>query len=251
MILMKKYGWFGLIACLMLILCAGLAAAETVRQEIIPLEMTEEDLDLENGEFCLTIEDTDKIISDGYFTAVLYMKDRYDPAQIENLKTGDRVQVNGAWYTVYKVERMEGIGYDKGESRLLVTYDILPEEEIPSYIAFDNTRDGYYIAVYDDWNPITFVTRVKIMLPLPDAFVWYDGPEEKPYSADELLELLSIPLDDGSTDCFGPYCTTVVFQDGQMTEIHSFPYPYGPEDEESNIEELDDDELADDDEPDD
>ena len=46
--------------------------------------MTEEDLDLENGEFCLTIEDTDKIISDGYFTAVLYMKDRYDPAQIEN-----------------------------------------------------------------------------------------------------------------------------------------------------------------------
>ena len=234
MILMKKYGWFGLIACLMLILCAGLAAAETAGQEIIPLEMTEEDLDLENGEFRLTIEDTDKIVSDGYFTAVLYMEDRYDPAQIESLKAGDRVQVNGALYTVYKVERMESEGYDKGEFRRLVTYDILPEEEITSYLAFDNTRDGNYIAVYDDWSPVTYVTRMKIMLPLPDAFVWYDGPEEKKCSADELTELLSIPLDDGSTDCFSPYSMTVVFQDGLMTEIRSFPYPYGPEDEETD-----------------
>ena len=234
MILMKKYGWFGLILCLMLIVGTGPAAAETAGQEIVPLEITEEDLDLENGEFRLTIEDTDKIISDGYFTAVLYMEDRYDPAQIESLKAGDRVRVNGAWYTVYKVERMERKGYDKGELRLLVTYEILPEEEIASYLAFENTRDGNYIAVYDDWSPVTFITRMKIMLPLPDAFVWYDGPEEKECSADELTELLSIPLDDGSTDCFSPYSTTVVFKDGLMTQIRSFPYPYGPEGEETD-----------------
>ena len=234
MILMKKYGWFVLALCLMLIAGTGLAAAETAGQEVVPLEIAEDDLDLENGEFRLTIEDTDKIVSDGYFTAVLYMEDRYDPAQIESLKTGDRVRVNGAWYTVYKVERMEWEGYDKGEKRLMVTYDILPEEEIASYLAFENTRDGNYIAVYDDWSPVTFVTRMKIMLPLPDAFVWYDGPEEKGYSADELTELLSIPLDDGSTDCFSPYSTTVVFQDGLMTQIRSYPYPYGPEDEETD-----------------
>lgn len=234
MILMKKYGWFGLILCLMLIVGTGPAAAETAGQEIVPLEITEEDLDLENGEFRLTIEDTDKIISDGYFTAVLYMEDRYDPAQIESLKAGDRVQVNGAWYTVYKVERMERKGYDKGELRLVVSYEVLPEEEIASYLAFENTRDGNYIAVYDDWSPVTFITRMKIMLPLPDAFVWYDGPEEKECSADELTELLSIPLDDGSTDCFSPYSTTVVFKDGLMTQIRSFPYPYGPEGEETD-----------------
>lgn len=234
MILMKKYGWFGLILCLMLIVGTGPAAAETAGQEIVPLEITEEDLDLENGEFRLTIEDTDKIISDGYFTAVLYMEDRYDPAQIESLKAGDRVRVNGAWYTVYKVERMERKGYDKGELRLVVSYEVLPEEEIASYLAFENTRDGNYIAVYDDWSPVTFITRMKIMLPLPDAFVWYDGPEEKECSADELTELLSIPLDDGSTDCFSPYSTTVVFKDGLMTQIRSFPYPYGPEGEETD-----------------
>ena len=234
MILMKKYGWFGLILCLMLIVGMGPAAAETAGQEIVPLEITEEDLDLENGEFRLTIEDTDKIISDGYFTAVLYMEDRYDPAQIESLKAGDRVRVNGAWYTVYKVERMERKGYDKGELRLVVSYEVLPEEEIASYLAFENTRDGNYIAVYDDWSPVTFITRMKIMLPLPDAFVWYDGPEEKECSADELTELLSIPLDDGSTDCFSPYSTTVVFKDGLMTQIRSFPYPYGPEGEETD-----------------
>ena len=234
MILMKKYGWFGLILCLMLIVGTGPAAAETAGQEIVPLEITEEDPDLENGEFRLTIEDTDKIISDGYFTAVLYMEDRYDPAQIESLKAGDRVRVNGAWYTVYKVERMERKGYDKGELRLVVSYEVLPEEEIASYLAFENTRDGNYIAVYDDWSPVTFITRMKIMLPLPDAFVWYDGPEEKECSADELTELLSIPLDDGSTDCFSPYSTTVVFKDGLMTQIRSFPYPYGPEGEETD-----------------
>ena len=234
MILMKKCGWFGLILCLMLIVGTGLAAAEMAGQEIVPMEITEEDPDLENGEFRLTIEDTDKIISDGYFTAVLYMEDRYDPAQIESLKAGDRVRVNGAWYTVCKVERREREGYDKGELRLLVTYEILPEEEIASYLAFENTRDGNYIAVYDDWSPVTFITRMKIMLPLPDAFVWYDGPEEKECSADELTELLSIPLDDGSTDCFSPYSTTVVFKDGLMTQIRSFPYPYGPEGEETD-----------------
>ena len=235
---MKKHGWLGLILCLMLIVGTGLAAAETAGQEIVPLEITEEDLDLKNGEFRLMIEDTDKIISDGYFTAILYMQDRYDPAQIENLKAGDRVQVNGNWYTVYKLERMEREGYDKGELRLLVTYDILPEEEIRSYLAFENTRDGDYIAVYDDWSPVTFVTRMKIMLPLPDTFVWYDGPEETKCSADELTELLSVPLDDGSTDCFSPYNTTVVFQDGLMTQICSYPYPYGPEGEETDWDEI-------------
>ena len=216
--------------CLVLALAAGLAAAEeAAKQEIVPMEISEEDLDMENGEFRLTIEDTDKITEGGYFTAVLYREDRYDPAQIENLKAGDRVQVNGEWYTVYLVERREWEGYDQGEKRLIVTYEILPEEEIPSYLAFENTREGDYIAVFDDWSPVTFMTRMKIMLPLPDAFVWYDEKENTKNSAEELLELLSIPLDDGSTDCFSPYCTTTAFREGLMTEIHSAPYPYGPE----------------------
>ena len=226
---MKKNRWFGLLICLVLALAAGLAAAEGAGQEIVPKEITEDEVDLENGTFRLTIEDTDKIISDGYFTAELYLDDRYDPAQIESLKAGDRVQVNGNWYTVYAVERREWEGYDHGEKRLIVSYEIMPEEEIPSYLAFENTREGNYIAVFDDWSPVTFMTRMKIMLPLPDAFVWYDEPDGTKNSAEELLELLSIPLDDGSTDCFSPYCTTTAFRDGLMTEIHSAPYPYGPE----------------------
>ncbi len=226
---MKKIRWFGLLMCLVLTLAAELSAAETAWQKIFPMAAVEDGPNLENGTFCLTIEDTDQIVKGGYFTAVLFWEDRYDPEQIENMKAGDRVQVNGEWYTVYKVERSEREGYDQGEKRLIVSYEILPEEEIASYLAFENTREDNYIAVYDDWSPVTFVTRMKIMLPLPDAFVWYDGAEEKPRSADELLEMLSIPLDDGSTDCFSPYSTTTVFQNGQMTEIHSFPYPYGPE----------------------
>ena len=226
---MKKIRWFGLLMCLVLTLAAELSAAETAWQKIVPMAAVEDGPNLENGTFCLTIEDTDQIVKGGYFTAVLFLEDRYDPEQIENMKAGDRVQVNGEWYTVYKVERSEREGYDQGEKRLIISYEILPEEEIASYLAFENTREDNYIAVYDDWSPVTFVTRMKIMLPLPDAFVWYDGAEEKPRSADELLEMLSIPLDDGSTDCFSPYSTTTVFQDGQMTEIHSFPYPYGPE----------------------
>jgi len=226
---MKKTGWLGLLACLILALAAGMAAAETAQQEIVPMEIAQDGQVPENGTYRLTIEDTDQIITGGYFTAVLYLEDRYNPEQMENMKAGDRVQVNGEWYTVNKVERSEREIYDRGEKRPQVFYEILPEEEIPSYLAFEDTREGDYIAVFDDWSPVTFVIRMKIMLPLPDAFVWYDGPEEKPRSADEFLELLSIPLDDGSTDCFSPYSTTADFRDGQMIEIHSFPYPYGPE----------------------
>ena len=226
---MKKTGWLGLLTCLVLALAAGTAAAEAAGQEIVPMEIAQDGQEPENGTFRLTIEDTDQITKGGYFTAVLYLEDRYDPEQIENMKAGDRVQVNGEWYTVNKVERMEREGYDRGEKRLLVSYEVLPEEEIPSYLAFENTREGDYIAVFDDWSPVSFVTRMKIMLPLPDEFAWYDGAEEELLSAEELLELLSIPLDDGSTDCFSPYSTTAVFRDGLMTEIRSFPYPYGPE----------------------
>ena len=67
---MKKNRWFGLLICLVLALAAGLAAAEGAGQEIVPKEITEDEVDLENGTFRLTIEDTDKIISDGYFTAL-------------------------------------------------------------------------------------------------------------------------------------------------------------------------------------
>ena len=212
---MKKTGWLGLLMCLVLALAAGTAAAEAAGQEIVPMEIAQDGQEPENGTFRLTIEDTDQITKGGYFTAVLYLEDRYDPEQIENMKAGDRVQVNE--------------GDDRGEKRLLVSYEVLPEEEIPSYLAFENTREGDYIAVFDDWSPVSFVTRMKIMLPLPDEFAWYDGAEEELLSAEELLELLSIPLDDGSTDCFSPYSTTAVFRDGLMTEIRSFPYPYGPD----------------------
>ena len=67
---MKKISWFGLLMCLVLTLAAELSAAETAWQKIVPMAAVEDGPNLENGTFCLTIEDTDQIVKSGYFTAL-------------------------------------------------------------------------------------------------------------------------------------------------------------------------------------
>ena len=246
---MKKTGWILLLAALLLGLAVGTVFAEDAAQEIVPMEFREEDLDLENGSFCLQIEDRDRIIPEGYFTAALYLEDRYDPAQIESMKAGDRVQVNGEWFTVSEVVIHEEEVYDEADEadadetvlkHRINIYEIDPEEEFWGYITFEPAAEEFYIAVENDWNPITLVKKVKIMLPLPDAFVYHEmesgGADEYPCGPEDFIDFLLHPEEDEEADeagmaipFFNPYNTDVRFQDGLMTDIWSFSYPHGPE----------------------
>ena len=249
---MRKFGWILLLAALLLGLAVGTVFAEGAAQEIVPMEIKEEDLDLENGSFCLQIEDRDRIIPEGYFTAALYLEDRYDPEQIESMKAGDRVLVNGEWFTVSEVVIHEDEVFDGADEngstetdetspkRRIRIYEIYTEEEFWGYITFEPAAEEFYIAVENDWNPITLVKKVKIMLPLPDAFVYHEmesgGADEYPCGPEDFIDFLLHPEDDEEEDeagmaipFFTPYNTDVRFQDGLMTDIWTFSYPHGPE----------------------
>ena len=72
---MKRIRFLTLVLfALLLVLCMSAAYAADVR----PLEPDPDKTDLNNGEFRLTITDPDQVDRGGYFTASLYLEDRYD-----------------------------------------------------------------------------------------------------------------------------------------------------------------------------
>ena len=245
---MKKIIRIGLLAGLVMCMMLGAAFAEGSR-EIAPVPFTDELADLQNGSFCLEVEDMDRIDNSGYFTAVLYLEDLYEAEQIEGMKKGDKIWVNGTWFTVGEIVLHEEEVYwdgdnaeppKEGEPAVQITYEImLPEDAVYEYIVFQKAGNGYYHAVVDDWNPVSLITRIKVMLPLPDQFVYKEmsggGAEEDLFGAEDFLDLLR--GDDGEdregeeegTCFFSPYNTYVRFKDGMITEIENYSYPYGPE----------------------
>ena len=67
--------------------------------EILPLPVNHTGTDLANGAFRLTVKDADRIDS-GWFTAELFLQERYDGEQIRALSPGDTVVMNGKTWTV-------------------------------------------------------------------------------------------------------------------------------------------------------
>lgn len=82
---------------LALVLATGLSCAET--GTIRPLEITPDSYDLDNGEFWFDME---AVVNPGTspLTMTLYLEDRYSLAEIENLRHGDTIEVQGETYTV-------------------------------------------------------------------------------------------------------------------------------------------------------
>ena len=92
-----------LAAALTVLLFTVLFAAYAYAAELCPIEIDPADVDLNNGSFCLTVRDADQIEKNGYFTAELFLEDRYDAEQVKALAPGDTVQMNGATWTVEKI----------------------------------------------------------------------------------------------------------------------------------------------------
>ena len=207
---------FALLALLLLLLTAFAYAAD-----VCPLEIDPAKTDLNNGSFCLEIADADRIEEGGYFTARLYLEDRYDAGQVKALAPGDTVRMNGAVFTVQEIVVHEA-DYPGEEDE----YEIYPVEEYYGYLVFFPNEDGTFSALIDDWIPVTPVGEIRVMLPLPDRFTYISvtaGEEDEPANADAFLEDL---------DMFGGFVswnTSCVIEDGVLVNITHSSYPWGPE----------------------
>ena len=198
------------------------AAAGDAKVEPIPVDP--ENLDFSNGTFDVRIANMDSFDRENALTIDLYEADQYDPEEIKALVPGDIVLVNGEEYTVKEVGVRDDSWFtDEPET----VYDIVTEEECWDGIWFRES-DGKIFAHVGDWNPVTYVGTVTVPLPLTSSFVYYDypgGEEAQICGEKEFLE----DLRELSPAYFNPYNTCAVFSGGELTEVHNWSYPWGPD----------------------
>ena len=217
-----------LTAVLLVLLLALAVTVCASASEIRPIPVDHDQVDLENGEFCLEIKNADRIEPNGFFIAVLYLEDRYDGDQIRSLAPGDTVYANDEKWTVQEV-----VVHSDGEAPdEPATYEIYTGEELDGYLAFAPREDGTFVAVINDWNPVVLLGSVQVRLPLPDAFefiTWSAGEENEPKGMDEFVST----LDTFGQESFNAYNTTCVFKDGMLVRVTNYAYPQGPEEDDS------------------
>ena len=180
--------------------------------DIRPLAADHDVIDLSSGRFRLTVKDADRIPDGGFFTAGLYLEDRYSTAEIEALAPGDTVLVNGRIWTVQDIVLHEGGS----------VIEIYTEEENDGYIVF-RLEENSYLCVVDDWSPVSAVGEVRIMLPLPDAFEYYCDEERTVRDAKAFLSDL-----ENYGNAFTAYNTGCVFENGALVSVTHADYPEGP-----------------------
>ena len=210
-----------LCTALLVLLLTVLFAACACAADIRPLEINPDEVDLSNGVFCLNVKDEEKIYDESFFTAELFLEDRYDAEQIKALAPGDTAEMNGVIWTVDEV-----VIHESEYPEEHAVYEIIPVEEYYGYLVFSPAEDGTYIAVIDDWVPVTPVGEVRVSLPLPDRFTYIrisGGEEEDPVGADGFLEDLYM------FGGFIAYNTSCVMENGTLVNVIHSSYPWGPE----------------------
>ena len=210
-----------MVAVLAALLLIGLAGVCACAAEIRPLETDPSKIDLNNGTFCLTIPDPEHVDAGGYFAAQLFLEDRYDAAQVKALRPGDTAFMNGRAWTVREI-----VVHESERPGDEAVYEVYPEEDYGGYLVFQPSGDGTFLAVIDDWVPVSPAGEVKVMLPLPDRFAYVTisaGEESEPAGMDAFLNALRNFGD------FNAYNTVCTFEEGQLVYVLHSSYPQGPE----------------------
>ena len=228
---------------LALVLAAGLSFAEA-GAAIRPLEITPDSYDLNNGEFWFEMEPVENPGSSP-LTMTLYLEDRYSLAEIENLRRGDTIEVQGKTYTVEMVVihgfyDSDGDGeYDTGDItvkdpdqvkdlldkyELVITsdhelyptsYELYTQEEFDGYIAFTVGNNGYCHPLINDITFRTLIGTVEIPLPVPegfrcDIFDEFGGSDIMNGTAQDFLNAIADGCD--------RYNAVARFEDGKLME---------------------------------
>ena len=227
---------------LALSLAVGLSLAEagTIR----PLDITQDSYDLDNGEFWFSMDAVEKPGSSPLIMT-LYLEDRYSLAEIENLRRGDTIEVEGKIYTVELVVihgwyDSDGDGeYDAGsitvkepeqvkdlldKYELVISehelypnsYEIYTQEEFDGYIAFTVGNDGFCHPLINDITFRTLIGTVEIPLSLPEGFTCqiideFGDSDIDNGTAQDFLDALEYSCDQ--------YSDIARFEDGKLMEI--------------------------------
>ena len=226
---LRKY--FAVIVCLAMLPAVSAAAGAAI---VKPIPADPESMDLSNGTFDVQVANMDSFDSDRSLTLELYTDDRYDPEEIRALAPGDTLWINGKEYTVEEVSSRDSSWL--GEEPETV-YDISTKEDCWDGIWFADNGSQVFAHI-GDWNPVTYVGTVTVPLPLPASFIYYDypgGEEAHEGGEKEFLE----DLRDHTPKFFSPYNTFGSFRNGELTEVHNWSYPWGPDEEPAPDEEDD------------
>lgn len=208
-------------AVLLYLLLTVFTAACARAADVCPLPVDRAAVGPENGAFRLTVMDADRIADEGFFTAALFLQDRYSSEQVNAIVPGDTVRVSGRIWTVREIILHENA------AGVPAAREIVPAEDFDGYLVFEPCGDGTCLCVVNDWSPVTFIGTVRVTIPLPDCF-FYSGPdsgeESSPMDSQAFLEALA-----DHSEYFVAWNTACVFENGMLTGVIHSDYPMGPE----------------------
>ena len=241
---MKKSLPILLALALVLTACLSLAEAITVR----PLEITQDSYDPDNGEFWFSM-DTVGNPGSSLLTMALYLEDRYSLDEIENLRPGDTIEVEGETYTVellviHGVYDSDGDGEcDRGgitvknpdqvkdlldkhklgisdKELIPSSYEVYTLEAFDGYIAFTVGNDGFCHPLVNDRTFRTLIGTVVIPLPLPEGFVCHIADE---FGDKDIVNGTAQDFLDALEYGCNPFCNIARFENGKLMEVRIFP----------------------------
>lgn len=200
-----------LFVLLVLYLAMTLSAASAMT---LSPEAAEASVDTE-GTACygMAVCDAGELESNTGLTVELYVPNTYSADRVRMLKAGDTIVVEDRGIRIAEVCQRSG-----------QEIELIPAEEDVSYIVLTSAESGGYTALIDDRTPCALIGEMEIPLPLPDGFVYLDGPDEEPHTGEAFIRALR----DGADEWITPFNTTITLENGIPTVICHSDYPEGP-----------------------
>ena len=200
--------------CSMVLLSAGSVSAE---ENLVMPYPADTEVNIQFGVYYAEIADVSTIGSGGYIDAALYEQDLYLLSDIDGLKPGSRVQIEGTEYAVASVT-------PKGDGSI----DITAEGNSALY-SFRPYGELYAVEDSSGYPAATWVGDYRIMMPLPDAFRYcsIDSDDNvKVYDADQFVEMMA-----GNACTFNRAYTVLSFGKGAPYRLilgtKMIPFPTG------------------------
>ena len=194
---------------------------EQAEAKILPIR---EEPDLQNGTFLVSFEDVDRIKTDGYCTAVLYMTDYYRTEDVLSMKPGDTLRIYDRTCTLEGLDEEPEEGYELG----FWLKETAPEQSFwgTTFIPAES-GDRYLLYIMDDWYSVSRVAAVRVDAALSVAY--YDMPG---WEDPELMDENILSGDSGIHTLLDltPHNTTCELKDGRLIRVNSASYPVGPTD---------------------
>ena len=186
--------------------------------------------DLENGEFLFRVEDADKIESDGYFTAVLYLPDYYSSDDVRAMRPGDTILIMDRTLTITDIEPWEGDDGSWHEAELYAADETLTEEHFCFTLTLTEDGTAYRPYFGEDNYSASRVGTVRVRIPQTDPVEYVYETEDGPELITEDL-LNGIEVDPAlAVIGWNEYTHRCCFSDGRLVRVETWAYPHSPED---------------------